>query len=144
VTGVLSWGYTWGMRRPCILVIDHEFPGTISTRKLVIETAKFNVITAYSSKEGLETLARFPNVDGVVLNAGNHDLPCVDVVAAILQRHPAVPIITTSDSGDDDCSGAHHTVRAFDPAALLEKLRSLFPTEDSEIKNVEKRLAKNK
>ncbi len=144
MTGVLSWGYTWGMRRPCILVIDHEFPGTISTRKLVIETAKFNVITAYSSKEGLETLVRFPNMDGVVLNAGNHDIPCVEAVAAIRQRHPEVLIIITSDTGLDDCDGTHHTVRTFDPAALLEKLRSLFPAEDSEIKNVEKRLAEKK
>src|SRR5580698_5783596 len=105
------------MKRPCILVIHHEFPGTISTRKLVIETAKFNVITAYSSKEGLETLARFPNVDGVVLNAGNHDIPCVETVAIIREKHPGVPIIVTSDSGEDECDGAHHTVRAFDPAA---------------------------
>lgn len=36
------------MIRPCFLVIDREFPGSISTRKLVLETAKFNVLTAYS------------------------------------------------------------------------------------------------
>ncbi len=132
------------MRRPCILVIDHEFPGTISTRKLVIETAKFNVITAYSSREGVETLARFPDMDAVVLNAGNHDLPCTEVVAFIRERYTEMPIIITSDTGHDDCDGAQHTIRTFDPAALLEKLRSLFPEADGEIKKMEKKLAKEK
>jgi hypothetical protein len=52
--------------RPCFLVIDREFPGSLSTRKLVLETAKFNVITVYSGREGLETLRRFPAIDGIV------------------------------------------------------------------------------
>jgi DNA-binding response OmpR family regulator len=115
------------MIRPCVLVIDHEFPGSISTRKLVIETAKYNVITAYSSREGIETLARFPAVDAVVLDAGNHDIPCVEAVATISKAFPTMPIIITSDSGTDECQGAHHSVRSFEPAALLAKLRSLFP-----------------
>jgi hypothetical protein len=55
------------MNRPCFLVIDREFPGSISTRKLVIETAKFNVLTAYSGKEALEMIARFLPSFGVVL-----------------------------------------------------------------------------
>jgi hypothetical protein len=37
---------TLPMDRPCFLVVDQEYPGSISTRKLVIETGKFNVITA--------------------------------------------------------------------------------------------------
>ena len=67
------------MIRPCFLVIDREFPGSISTRKLVIETAKFNVITAYSGKEAIETFARFPAVSGVVLDGGLEDMACDDV-----------------------------------------------------------------
>ena len=57
------------MNRPCFLVIDREFPGSISTRKLMIETAKFNVLTAYSGKEALEVFTRFPAVSGVVLTS---------------------------------------------------------------------------
>ena len=48
------------MVRPCFLVIDREYASSISTRKLVIETAKLNVITAYSGAEAIETLKRFP------------------------------------------------------------------------------------
>ena len=28
------------MIRPCFLVVDNEYPGSISTRKLVLESAK--------------------------------------------------------------------------------------------------------
>ena len=42
------------MIRPCYLVVDREFSANISTRKLIIETAKFNVITAYSGVEALD------------------------------------------------------------------------------------------
>ena len=52
------------MNRPCFLVIDREFPGSVSTRKLVIETAKFNVLTAYSGKEALEIFTTFPGRNG--------------------------------------------------------------------------------
>ncbi len=49
------------MVRPCFLVIDREFPGSISTRKLVIETAKFNVVTAYTAQtEAVRGLKRTP------------------------------------------------------------------------------------
>jgi hypothetical protein len=131
------------MKRPCILVIDHEFPGTISTRKLVIETAKFNVITAYTSHEGIATLARFPNVDGIVLNAGNHDIPCEELVAQMKKMLPNLPIIVTSNSGQDDCGGGDHSVRSFEPALLLEKLRELFPLEDAVIRKQERILGKD-
>ncbi len=48
------------MVRPCFLVIDHEHAGTISTRKLVIESAKLNVLTAFSGEEALAMLKKFP------------------------------------------------------------------------------------
>ena len=62
--------------RPCFLVIDREFPGSISTRKLVIETAKFNVLTAYSAQEAIETLKTFSAVQGVVLDSEVAGMPC--------------------------------------------------------------------
>ncbi len=55
--------------RACFLVIDNEYPGNISTRKLLLESAKLNVITAYSADEAVATLKRFPTVDGIVMDA---------------------------------------------------------------------------
>ena len=67
------------MLRPCFLVVDREHSGSISTRKLIIETAKFNVITAYSGEEALETISAFPAISGMVMDAGIEDIPCEEV-----------------------------------------------------------------
>src|SRR5690242_13741321 len=41
--------------RPTLLVIDCPVPGTMTSRKLVLEVAHFNVLTAYSSEEAYAT-----------------------------------------------------------------------------------------
>lgn len=128
------------MIRPCILVVDAEFPGSISSRKLVIETAKFNVITAYSGLEAIETLERFPKVDAVVVNADEEETPCAELVKRLKAIVPNIQIIATSAGGDDDC-GAHHGVSKFYPAALLEKLKTMFPGATARIEQTEKKLA---
>jgi CheY-like chemotaxis protein len=122
------------MTRPCFLVIDREHSGSISTRKLVIESAKFNVVTAYSGAEALETFERFPLVDGVVLNAAIHDVPCQQVVATIRARAPQLPIIVIQGSSGEPCPGASHYIDSFDPATLLELLHKIFPRATQAIK----------
>jgi CheY-like chemotaxis protein len=115
------------MIRPCFLVIDREFPGSISTRKLVIETAKFNVITAYSGQEALELFTRFPAVSGVVLDGGLDDMTCEEVAGKIKLLQPKVPIIAITTPGFKGCPSADHQLESFDPAKLLEILRNLKP-----------------
>ena len=133
----------YSMIRPCILVVDAEFPGSISSRKLVIETAKFNVITAYSGLEAIETLERFPRVDAVVVNAEEQETPCAEVVKRLKEIVPSYPDYRDVQSnGEDDC-GAHHSVSMFDPAALLERLRAMFPGATARIEQTEKKLAED-
>jgi CheY-like chemotaxis protein len=115
------------MIRPCFLVIDREFPGSISTRKLVIETAKFNVLTAYSGQEALELFTRFPAVSGVVLDGGLDDISCEEVATKIKLLQPKVPIIVIAAPGFKGCTQADYQLESFDPAKLLEILRSLKP-----------------
>ena len=128
------------MKRPCILVIDAEFPGFISTRKLVIETAKFNVIRAYSGNEAIETLERFPNLDAAILNAADRDVACADLVKQLKRIVPGLPIIVSSADGADDCEGAEYSIRSFDPGLMLETLQALFSKATTEIKEQEKKL----
>ena len=127
------------MNRPCFLVIDREFPGSISTRKLVIETAKFNVLTAYSGREALEVFTRFPAVSGIVLDGGLDDVPCSDVIREVKQLQPQMPIIVIAAPGVSVCPGADYLLESFDPAKLLEILRSLKPEASAAIekRNVE-------
>ncbi|HEX4576075.1 MAG TPA: response regulator [Edaphobacter sp.] len=132
------------MNRPCFLVIDREFPGSISTRKLVIETAKFNVLTAYSGREALEVFTRFPAVSGIVLDGGLDDVSCSDVVREVKQLQPTIPIIVIAAPGFNGCSGADYLLESFDPAKLLEILRSLKPDASAEIEKRNEDLSREK
>jgi response regulator RpfG family c-di-GMP phosphodiesterase len=113
--------------RPCFLVIDHEFPDSISTRKLVLETAKYNVITAYSSTEAVETFKLFPNVSGIVMNEAVTGTDCTALVKELRAIRSDVLMIVTSSRGVTECVIADHQLDNFDPAALLKLLRRLVP-----------------
>lgn len=115
------------MVRPCFLVIDREYAGSISTRKLVIETAKLNVITAYSGLEALETLERFPAMDGVVMDAGVPDMSCADVISELKKIKPSIPVVVIGTPRNQHCDGAEHYLDSFEPAKLLSLLARLIP-----------------
>jgi DNA-binding NtrC family response regulator len=121
------------MNRPCFLVIDREYSGSISTRKLVIETAKFNVITAYSAQEGIDTIHRFPSINGIVLDAGIRDMPCNQLIATLKQSHPQIPLIVINAPGAIECPGADHQLESFDPRKLLGLLQTITPNETAAI-----------
>ena len=129
------------MIRPCFLVIDQEHSGSISTRKLVIETAKFNVITAYSGEEALQTLTKFPAVDAIVLDAGVKDVPCDALVKRIRQRWPQLPIVVVGTLGHDFCDGADHYLETFHPGNLLKLLQSLEPEKTAQIMQQDEKLS---
>jgi CheY-like chemotaxis protein len=132
------------MTRPCFLVIDREFPGSISTRKLVLETAKFNVITAYSGQEALENCRRFPAIDGVVMDGEMDDIPSDDLARALKTVVPQVPIIVICAPGGPECPDADFRVESFQPAKLLETLRSIKPRESEEIEKHDEDLSREK
>jgi CheY-like chemotaxis protein len=132
------------MIRPCFLVIDREFPGSISTRKLVIETAKFNVLTAYSGKEAIEMVTRFPAVSGVVLDGGIDDLPCEEVAHQIKLLQPKLPVIVITTPGFTGCPESDYQLQSFDPARLLDILRNLKPEASAEIEKRNEDLSREK
>jgi len=121
------------MIRPCFLVVDRETSSAISTRKLIIETAKFNVITAYSSKEAIETLKKYPALDGVVTDSGMTDMPCSDLIDALKDLQPKIPIVVICTPRGSQCDRADHVLESFNPKALLGLLQSLHPDATAEI-----------
>jgi CheY-like chemotaxis protein len=121
------------MTRPCFLVVDREFAGSISTRKLVIETAKFNVVTAYSSQEAIETLQRFPAIDGVVVDAGMTDMPCAELVKGLKRVKADIALIAVGAPFAGYCDGVQFHLDNFNPAKLLELLQSLKPEQTKAI-----------
>jgi len=121
------------MVRPCFLVIDREFPGSISTRKLVIETAKFNVLTAYSGKEALQLFKRFSALDGIVMDGGIEDISAEALTREMKVIQPKIPVIVIAAPGFEGCLGADFQLESFNPAKLLEILRGLKPMESAQI-----------
>jgi len=118
------------MVRPCFLVIDREHAGAISTRKLVIETAKFNV------------LQKFPLVDGVVVDAGMDDMSCTDLVRGLREVRPNLPIIAICPPGASNCEGVTQQLESFDPRRLLAILEKLVPEASDAIEKHEEDLAR--
>ena len=127
------------MLRPCFLVVDREFSNGISSRKLVIETAKFNVITAYSAAEALETLAAYPAVNGAVVDEHVEGVQCPNLVAQLKAIKPSLPIVAVGAPGQ--CGPADYHVEPFNPAKLLEMLQRLQPAETVVIKRTSQALS---
>lgn len=122
------------MERPCFLIVDREYAGSISSRKLVIESAKLNVITAYDPDEALHALRRFPNVDGVVVNADMAEsADCERLIAQLRAIVPGIAIIITTTGGYRRCGHQEYYVDSLDPTTLLDCLRSLKKRVTAEI-----------
>jgi CheY-like chemotaxis protein len=130
------------MVRPCFLVIDREYSASISTRKLVIETAKLNVITSYSAKEAIETFEAFPAIAGIVLDAGVRDMSCCELTNKVKEMNPKIPVIVISSPMTHECEGADHILETFEPARLLDLLRTLVPEAAASIEKRDELLAK--
>jgi peroxiredoxin len=71
------------------MIVEPEPNEALSVRKLVVETAKFNVVTAYSTSEAKELLRLFPNVDATVIVAETKD--CEQAVKAAKATKASMP-----------------------------------------------------
>lgn len=112
--------------RPTFLIAEPEPAHALSTRKLVMETAKFNVLTAHSSAETLETLERFPSVDAVVVHSELADARTTEIFAKVKQVDPGKPTILLMSGVQRSRKGADHILPSDDPESLLALLRELF------------------
>ena len=111
--------------RPAFLLVEPEPGEALSTRKLVLETAKFNVLTAHSQAEGIELYHKFPNVHAVVVHA---DLLGAEAFAAHIRskRPPGLPIILLQSHEEGHQIAAEFRVSSHTPEALVTLLRSEF------------------
>ena len=129
------------MVRPCFLVVDIEHVGSISTRKLVIETAKLNVVTAYSGAEAIETLKKYPNLDGVVVDAGVKDIACDEILRQLKDLRADIPVIVIGGPRASHCSSADYYLDSFEPRKLLDLIQSLNPRKTELLIKRDKELA---
>jgi hypothetical protein len=104
-----------------------EPPEGLSARKLVLETGKFNVITAYSVQEALDTLAIFPEVDAVVLHSSICQVEvCEQIIGYVKEADPEMLVIALSPNAHTRHKGADYNLSSHEPQELLNLLRSRF------------------
>lgn len=96
-------------------------PEGLSARKLVVETVKHNVLTAYNADDGIDLLIRFPNVDAVLVHENElQKRPgLLDEVRALC---PDMPIVLASPFAEGSRSGANFVVDSHKPQAILKLL----------------------
>jgi hypothetical protein len=114
------------MVRPTFIIAEPAPGEGLSSRKLVIETAYFNVLTAYSGPELLEIIPRFPNADAVIVHTG---LPKLDIHA--VQRHvrekmPHAKLVALAQTSSFVANGLDAVISSHDPQQLLGFLEEQF------------------
>jgi len=108
------------MRLPCLLLIEPDMPEGVSARKLVLESSKLNVISAYTAKSGLANYEAFPNVDAVVLHTHMRDWDYQEVFRQIRMRDPSMRFIFVCPQPNNITPSDNvAVVDAFDPTSLL-------------------------
>jgi response regulator RpfG family c-di-GMP phosphodiesterase len=112
--------------RVIVLMIEIEQPEGLSARKLVLETAKHNVITSYNGTMGLQMLKRFPDVDAVVVHVDVQDIPFAEVVRQVREIRPHIPIIALSPIGNVTLEGVNYVIPSHEPQAILKVLADHF------------------
>ena len=98
----------------------------ISVRKLVLETAKFNVITAHTAKECLELLKKFPQIEAVIIQSDLNGITCEQAVRQIKDHSPQMRVVVLGTTDGYRCKGADDSITSHDPEALLNLLRAKF------------------
>jgi hypothetical protein len=102
--------------RPTIIVLDQPLPNALSNRKLGLELAKFNVLTAFTAAEMLATARRY-DADGFVVDSVMVEPEPCALCAEIKKLYLRKPLIVI---GDAEGTGADHVVETNDAAALVE------------------------
>lgn len=113
------------MPRPSFLVAEPEPEQALSSRKLLLETFKFNVITAHSIQETKELLALFPKVNALILHCGIPGFDADKALQFVKGTAPELPIIALTPT-ERDLAWADHVVHSHDPKELLELVHRLF------------------
>lgn len=104
-----------------ILMMEEEQPEGLSARKLVVETVKHNVLTAYTADEGIDLLRRFPNIDAVLVHARVLERK-PNVLARVKMLAPRIPIILASPGGEQMRTEVSYTVDSHQPIQLVQLL----------------------
>lgn len=97
----------------------------LSVRKLVLETAKFNVLTAHSTREAIDLFQSFPNASALVAVEGKN-IDCELLTKTVKEALPEMPTIVLSARSGFKTEHADHHLSSYEPEQLLRVARELL------------------
>jgi DNA-binding response OmpR family regulator len=98
-------------------MVEVEHPEGVSSRKLIIESMKHNVVTAYSGREALE-LARRCLFDVVLVHSALKDIPCEELIHQLRGLQPSLTVAAITPNGRD--CGADRYVDSLRPGDMVQ------------------------
>ena len=113
------------MARPTLLVAELEPGSALSTRKLVLETGKFNVLTAHSSREAAELFSAGKSLISAAI-VTSEVKGASSLIAQIRKQKQDLPVILLSPNRDADVKGADHHLSSHEPQELLQLCREIL------------------
>jgi hypothetical protein len=101
----------------------------ISARKLVLEAARYNVITGYSADDALELIHRFPGVDGMIVHSeiGSGDGSYRRLIDQAIAANPRCFVVLVSPDTTAQHRAAKFHLSSHDPKMLLDLLMENYP-----------------
>jgi CheY-like chemotaxis protein len=121
--------------RLVVLMVEVEQPEGISSRKLILETARHNVLTAYSGDGAVNLLQRFPNVDLAIIHTELEGREFESTVRRLKETRPDLYIIAISPVDSGTLEGVDTILPSYDPQELLEFLAKRFEAATSDENN---------
>ncbi len=118
--------------RLVVLMVEVEQPEGISSRKLILETARHNVLTAYSRDGAAMLIQRFPNVDLAIIHTELEGQEFKATVARLKELRPDLYIVALSPVDSGQHEGVNAVLPSHDPQVLLEFLAQHFEAATSD------------
>ena len=113
------------MARPAFIVAEPEPEQALSTRKLMLETFKYNVLTAHSVAETLEIVRMFPQADALIVHCRMPSFDAEKAIKAVKEYAPEMPIIALCPT-ERELKWADHIVHSHHPQELVDLVQKLF------------------
>ncbi len=115
-------------KRPIFLIVEAGQTG-LSTRKMILESAGYSVLSADSASDALEMAAAHP-ADAVLLDVDVRDLPAPEFIHRLKQQRPqhCVFLLASRPWPPDELRGMVDDVfdKMEDPQQMLSNLKQRF------------------
>lgn len=112
-----------------MLIVEAGQTG-LSTRKLLVESAGYNCLSAVSCRQALHFAARHP-VDFILFDVDVHDLPPRDAIQQLRRKFPDAPLYLLTPQGwePEQLRGVSDGVfeKMRDPAEMIREIERRFP-----------------